>query len=61
MDFYMVGKWNVAFGSLKTHDGRSYAIEKCQRSYVWVEYDVASFVEEDAAYNDSSIMKKVKH
>ena len=49
------------FGSLKTHDGRSYAIEKCKRGYVWVEYDVASFVEEDAAYNDSSIMKKVNH
>ena len=31
------------FGSLKTHDGRSYGIEKCASGHTWKEYDVASF------------------
>ena len=31
------------FGSIKTREGRSYAIEKCEGGHVVKEYDVASF------------------
>ena len=31
------------FGSVKTSDGRSFAIEKCAGGHVFKEYDVASF------------------
>lgn len=34
------------FGSLTTHDGRSFAIEKCHHSHVWKEFDVSSFGED---------------
>ena len=34
------------FGSLKTHDDKSYAIEKCHHGYVIKEYDMASFGED---------------
>ena len=32
------------FGSLKTHDERSYAIEKGLRGYVWKDFDTRSFM-----------------
>ena len=52
------------FGSLKTRDGKSYALERCKRRSVWIEYDAASFdVEEDPSSelfgNDSSVFKNV--
>ena len=31
------------FGSFKTHQDKSYAIEKCHRGYVWKEFNVSSF------------------
>ena len=31
------------FGSLKTHDGRSFAIEKCHHGHVWKEFNISSF------------------
>merc|ERR1711892_1073286 len=31
------------FGSFKTHEGKSYGIEKCASGHTWKEYDVASF------------------
>ena len=31
------------FGSFKTHQDKSYAIEKCHQGYVWKEFNVASF------------------
>ena len=31
------------FGSFKTHQDKSYAIEKCHHSYVWKEFNVTSF------------------
>jgi len=34
------------FGSLTTHDGRSFAIEKCHHGHVWKEFDVSSFKED---------------
>ena len=34
------------FGSLTTHDGRSFAIEKCHHSHVWKEFDVSKFGED---------------
>ena len=36
------------FGSLKTHDGRSYAIERCNEGHVWKEFDVSSFGPDEA-------------
>ena len=34
------------FGSFKTQQDKSYAIEKCHHGYVWKEFNVASFVDE---------------
>ena len=34
------------FGSLTTHDGKSFAIEKCHHGHVWKEFDVSSFKED---------------
>ena len=34
------------FGSVKTREGRSYAIEKCEGGHVVKEYDMASFTED---------------
>ena len=31
------------FGSFKTHQDKSYAIEKCHYGYVWKEFNVSSF------------------
>jgi len=31
------------FGSLKTISGRSFALEKCKNSHMWIEYNVTSF------------------
>jgi len=36
------------FGTLKTHDGRSYAIERCNEGHVWKEFDVSSFGPDEA-------------
>jgi len=35
------------FGSLKTHDGKSFALEKCQNGYIFEEFDVHAFPEEE--------------
>merc|ERR1712168_1044606 len=32
------------FGSLKTHEGKSYSIEKSQKGYVWKDFDTGSFM-----------------
>ena len=37
------------FGSLKLHDGRSFAIERCFNGHIWKEYDVASFKPDEVA------------
>ena len=37
------------FGSVHTHDGRAYSIEKCENGHVWKEFNVASFPPEDDA------------
>ena len=42
------------FGSLKTHDDKSYAIEKCHHGYVIKEYDMASFEDEQMEMERSS-------
>ena len=34
------------FGSFKTHQDKSYAIEKCHYGYVWKEFNVSSFGED---------------
>ena len=34
------------FGSFKTHQDKSYAIEKCHHGYVWKEFNVTSFGED---------------
>ena len=37
------------FGSLTTHDGRSFSIEKCHHGHVWKEYDVTKFKDDSEA------------
>ena len=37
---------NNIFGTFKTYDDKSYALEKCQDGYVWKEYDVGTFAED---------------
>ena len=41
---------NIAFGSLKTIDGSSFAIEKCGDGYVLKEYNVTTFGEDKALF-----------
>jgi len=41
------------FGSLKTVSGRSFALEKCTNSHLWIEYNVTSF-EADISVEDNS-------
>ena len=36
------------FGTLKTHDGRSFAIERCNQGHVWKEFDVSTFGPDEA-------------
>ena len=36
-------KTDNMFGSFKTHQDKSYAIEKCHHGYVWKEFNVTSF------------------
>ena len=31
------------FGSINTHDGRSYAVEKCKTCHIWKEFNTSSF------------------
>ena len=31
------------FGSINTHDGHSYAVEKCKAGHIWKEFDTSSF------------------
>ena len=42
------------FGSFKTYDHKSYALEKCQDGYVWKEYEVDSFGEDVVEINSDS-------
>ena len=46
------------FGSINTHDGKSYAIEKCSNIHIWKEFDVDSFEqnkpEDRPTYSNSS-------
>ena len=44
------------FGSLKTWDGRSYAIEKCQYGHVWKEFNVSSFIDDVQVEKEESII-----
>ena len=47
------------FGSLKTREGRSFALEKCLHSHVWIEFDVAMFESmQEPDYHDSSDKNK---
>ena len=39
------------FGSLTTHDGRSFSIEKCHQGHVWKEFDVSKFKEESEVFD----------
>ena len=34
------------FGSFKTHQDKSYAIEKCHHGYIWKEFNISSFGED---------------
>ena len=44
---YNLNNGNI-FGSFKTHQSKSYALEKCHHGYVWKEFDVSSFGEDVA-------------
>jgi len=35
------------FGTLKTNEGKSFALEKCQNGYIFEEFDVHAFLEEE--------------
>ena len=52
-------RWNKGnmFGSIKTSEGRSFAIEKCAGGHVIKEYDMKSFAE-DQGINDSGLHKR---
>ena len=50
------------FGSLKTNDGRSFALEKCETVNVWKEFDVAKFKpDEFVSTNLPNRMLRSKH
>merc|ERR1719483_810222 len=40
------------FGSFKTHDGKSFVLEKCSTGHTWQEYDVPSFKADKAVKLD---------
>ena len=42
------------FGSFKTHQGKSYGIEKCHTKQVLKEFDVDKFVQEESVHHGSS-------
>ena len=44
---YNLNNGNI-FGSFKTHQSKSYALEKCHHGYVWKEFDISSFGEDVA-------------
>ena len=47
------------FGSLKTSEGRSFALEKCRHGHVWIEFDVEMFESmQEPEYDDSRDMNK---
>ena len=49
------------FGSFKTHQDKSYALEKCHHSYVWKEFNLTSFgddVVQNISVPDIPRMKK---
>ena len=47
------------FGSLKTHDEKSYAIERGQGGYVWKEFDTRSFEREiPVKTNETQVLSK---
>ena len=43
----------AVFGSLKTHDGKSFGIEKCQSKQVLKEFDLERFDEEEVVNHES--------
>ena len=51
------------FGSLKTHDGKSYGLEKCHLGHVWKEFDVASFGPDESIQRQTilNLHKTVSH
>ena len=51
------------FGSMKTHDGKSYALEKCHLGHVWKEFDVASFGPDESIQRQTipSLHQTVSH
>ena len=42
------------FGSLKTEDGRSFALEKCGNSYIFEEFDMHSFGNDESGRRSSA-------
>ena len=50
-------------GTLKTHDSRSFVIERCNASYVIKEFDVKSFFDknDDAVFSGKLIRKTVQN
>merc|ERR1719460_3158498 len=45
-------KTNSIIGTLKTFDGRSFALEKCRDKYIFEEFDVPSFPSDDEFETD---------
>merc|ERR1712110_903008 len=53
-------KTGSMFGSLKTHDDKSYAIEKCHHGHVIKEYDMASFEDDQTERSLEPVMKTLE-
>jgi len=54
-------KTGSMFGSLKTHDDKSYAIEKCHHGHVIKEYDMASFEADQTERSLEPVMKTLEN
>jgi len=53
-------KTNSIIGTLKTFDGRSYAIEKCRDRYIFEEFDLPSFPSDDESGHDHFEMQSLR-
>ena len=53
-------KTGSMFGTLKTHDDKSYAIEKCHHGHVIKEYDMAAFEDDITERSLKPVMKSLE-
>ena len=53
-------KTGSMFGTLKTHDDKSYAIEKCHHGHVIKEYDMAAFEDDQTERSLEPVMKRLE-